>query len=217
MTPRLTEPDLVDPGPSSTGRPCLVWRWPTEMASISSATLGGGLGRARWVIDVEVDHDYTRTDPAAHLSDIATELDLEGVGVGLMTAAAVGSWTRGVDDGVVVDGTIGVTRPTWAADADGTHGEWRPDTINLLAQLPVRLSDAAMVNAIVTVTEAKSQALLEAGVPGTGTASDAICVVCPLDGSTESFAGPRSVWGARLARATHRCVAAGLQAGRGTP
>ena len=187
------------------------------MAAISSATLGGGLSRLRWVIDVEVDGAYARTDPGSHLAAISVELGLAGPGVGLMTAAAVRAWTRGDEDGVTVDGTIGVTRPTWAADRDGSHAAWSPGTINLLAQVPVRLSAAAMVNAALTMTEAKAQALIEQGVPGTGTASDALCVVCPPDGPEEDFAGPRSVWGARLARATHRCVVAGLQAGPETP
>ena len=56
---------------------------------------------------------------------------------------------------------------------------------------------------LVTATEAKAQALVEAGVPGTGTASDAVVVCCP-PGGTEPYGGPRSVWGARLARAGAR-------------
>ena len=208
----VTDPMLVEPGPASTGRPCLVWRWTDDVLAVASSTLGGGLGPARWVIDVEVHDSYDRTDPAAHLADVATELGLDGAGVGLMTAAPVATWTRGTDEGVVVDGTVGVTRPTWAADLDGSHADWRPDTINLVVQVPHRLSESALVNAVVTATEAKAQALFERGVPGTGTASDAICVVCPLDGPEEPFAGPRSLWGARIARATRRCVAAGLVA-----
>jgi adenosylcobinamide amidohydrolase len=68
---------------------------------------------------------------------------------------------------------------------------------------------AALLNALATVTEAKAQALFEARVPGTGTASDAVAVCCP-PGGTESYGGPRSAWGARLARATHAAVADGL-------
>ena len=108
-----------------------------------------------------------------------------------------------------------------------------------------------------TITEAKAQALIEAGVPGTGTASDAVVVCWPsavgddaraarhsdaarrsdaarhsggdargraapggdspretdpgFAGEPEAFAGPRSLWGARLARATHAAVVAGLE------
>ncbi|MEM9713405.1 MAG: adenosylcobinamide amidohydrolase [Actinomycetota bacterium] len=205
------EPELVAADSMSTGRPCLVWRWSEPVEAISSATLGGGRKSVRWVIDAEVDHTYGRLDPAVHLAELATELALAGDGVGLLTAAPVRDWQRARDDAVTVDGTIGVTRPTWAADADDRHATW-PDTVNLVAQIPVRLSEAAMVNAVVTVTEAKSQALVERGVPGTGTASDAVCVVCPTIGPIEPFAGPRSWWGARLARATHACVTAGLEA-----
>ena len=104
-----------------------------------------------------------------------------------------------------------MTSPTWAADLDGAISDWHPGTINVVLHVPVRLSDAALLNAIVTATEAKSQALFEHGVPGTGTASDAVCVVCPADGPVEPFAGPRSVWGARIARATHGAVLRGLR------
>ncbi len=76
----------------------------------------------------------------------------------------------------------------------------------MVAQLPVRLTDAALLNALCTVAEAKAQALVEQGVPGTGTPSDAVSVVCPLDGPAEPFAGPRSPWGARLARAVHASI-----------
>jgi adenosylcobinamide amidohydrolase len=64
------------------------------------------------------------------------------------------------------------------------------------------------------VTEAKVQALWEYGVTATGTASDAVVVACPAPdgGAAEPFAGPRSAWGARLARATHEAVLAGTRA-----
>jgi adenosylcobinamide amidohydrolase len=62
----------------------------------------------------------------------------------------------------------------------------------------------------VTATEAKSQALFERGVPGTGTASDAVCVLCPPTGTAAPFAGPRSAWGARIGRAVHAAVLEGL-------
>ncbi|CAM5278537.1 Adenosylcobinamide amidohydrolase OS=Streptomyces tendae OX=1932 GN=GUR47_22765 PE=4 SV=1 [Streptomyces tendae] len=81
--------------------------------------------------------------------------------------------------------------------------------------LPVALSDAALVNAVMTVTEAKVQALLDAGLDCSGTPTDAVCVAvrAPRDGEdVHVFAGPRSEWGARLARAVHRAVGAALPA-----
>src|SRR5690606_3187614 len=114
------------------------------------------------------------------------------------------------DAGVRCDATVGISVPTWAAAPDGAWSEWAPGTINLVCWVPAPLSDAALANALVTVTEAKTQALLEAGVPGTGTASDAVAVCCPA-GGTEAYGGPRSVWGARLARAVHAAVAEGTR------
>ena len=90
----------------------------------------------------------------------------------------------------------------------------------MLVVVPVALSDAALVNLVITVTEAKTQALSEAGVPGTGTSSDAVCLACPVArageagdaAEVEPFGGPRSVWGARAARAVHAAVGAGTAA-----
>jgi len=61
-----------------------------------------------------------------------------------------------------------------------------------------------------TATEAKTQAVLDAGFTGTGTATDAICIAAPADTTREEeFTGPRSMWGARIARAVHAAVRAG--------
>jgi adenosylcobinamide amidohydrolase len=232
---------------------------------LSSAAVGGGLATVAWVLNAGVRLDYDRVDLAVHVAEIAAEHGLTGPGVGLLTAAAVDRWQRGEDGGVVVDATVGIRQPTWAAAPDERRDAVtpaRPGTINLVAQVPVPLSPAALVNAVMTVTEAKAQALWEAGVAGTGTASDAVCVLCPVvdpasdravdpardparelardptadptadpgadpardlagdpaadpaaaPGAGEAFAGPRSVWGARLARAAHAAVQAGLRA-----
>jgi adenosylcobinamide amidohydrolase len=61
------------------------------------------------------------------------------------------------------------------------------------------------------VTEAKTQAVLDAGFAATGTATDAVCVAAPAaaEAAAENFAGPRSVWGARIARAVYAAVLEG--------
>ncbi len=189
-------------------RPVLVWRFDAPRRAASTAVLGGGLGDRSWVVNAEVVLDYDHHDPAAHLRAIAGGLGLAGDGVGLLTAARVLDVTTAEDEGVRCDATVGITTPTWAAAPEGDWSRWVPGTINAVCQVPAPLTDAALLNAIVTATEAKSQALHERGVPGTGTASDAVVVVCPL-GSTDPYGGPRSTWGARLARAVHAAVAEG--------
>jgi adenosylcobinamide amidohydrolase len=75
-----------------------------------------------------------------------------------------------------------------------------------LAVVPARLSDAALVNAVATATEAKVQALADLGFDATGTATDAVTIACPPAGPPAAFGGPRSRWGAPLARAVHAAL-----------
>jgi adenosylcobinamide hydrolase len=79
-----------------------------------------------------------------------------------------------------------------------------------VAFVPELLTDAALVNAVTTVTEAKVQALVEAGIAGTGTPTDAVCVLTPPHGPAERYAGPASRLGSQLARAVHAAVSAGI-------
>ncbi|GAA3959700.1 adenosylcobinamide amidohydrolase [Actinomadura viridis] len=222
-----------------------VWRTGPGLRTISSATVGGGIGPAGWVLNAQVSGNYARTDPAAHLMELASSCGLRGPGVGMMTAAAVDRTARRSDEGVTASATVGLRVPTWAAAPPGVPDEElapiggdplppppmappvpggrpeappappvpgpRPGTVNIIVEVPAALSDAALVNAVMTATEAKTQALLEAGYACTGTASDALCIAAliPRSGKAEPFAGPRSTWGARIARAVHAAVHAG--------
>jgi adenosylcobinamide amidohydrolase len=194
--------------------PVLVWRPGPGHRMIASGVAGGGLGPRQWVLNAQVPGGYNRMDPAAHIAELASGFGLEGPGVGLLTAASVTDVAECADEGVQVAATVGLRVPTWAAVPAGSVDPelapiWQPGTINILVSLPVALTDAAYVNAVITATEAKTQALLEAGIQATGTASDAICIAAPIAGDPEDFAGPRSVWGARIARAVHASVHAG--------
>lgn len=198
----------ADPG---SARPVLVWRYPAPVRAVGTAVLGGGLGLRTWVVNAEVPLEYHHDDPARHVADIAAQQRglAAGEGMGMVTAARVSDVASSVDDGAACDATVGISVPTWAAAPDGAWSRWAPGTINLVCWVPAPLGDAALVNALATATEAKAQALAEAGVPGTGTASDAVVVCCP-PGGDERYGGPRSVWGARLARAVRQAVATGI-------
>jgi len=205
-------PELFEHGPPEEPLALLVWRFPQSLLVVSSAPLGGGIGRRDWVMNVQVPHAYARVDPETHLGELAFERGLGGPGVGMLTAVDVREVWRDQDAGARVDASVGITLPTWAAAPDDpSEPVPGPGTINIVGFVPEPLSRAAMVNAVVTVTEAKAQALWDAGVPATGTASDAVCVVCPDEGVAHAFGGPRSQWGARLARAVYRAVSAGCR------
>lgn len=207
----MGDPRLASHTTCGTARPALVWRFDEPRLVASTATVGGGIGERAWVLNAQVPSAYERTDLDRHVAEIAAEVGCAGEGVGLLTAANLEHRGLTADGDVTCSATVGVTKPTWAAAPDDAFTAWAPGTINVVVHVPVRLTDAALLNAVVTATEAKSQALLERGVPGTGTASDAVCVVCPTAGAPEPFAGPRSPWGARVGRAVHAAVHEGLR------
>ncbi|MDE0653818.1 MAG: adenosylcobinamide amidohydrolase [bacterium] len=207
----------------------LVWRWTGRVTALSSAAVGGGLSQPGWVANIGVDSDYRRTDLAEHATEVVAGLELPGQGVVLFTAADVNRATRSAADGVTVHATVGVSHPTWAAAPEADDGPAEvlapegsgqdsgpavspaPGTINLVIQVPVSLGGGAAVNAVITATEAKTQALLAAGIEGTGTATDAVVVVWPPAAPPERFAGPRSPLGGRIARCVHEAVRSGLE------
>ncbi|GIL31711.1 adenosylcobinamide amidohydrolase [Actinocatenispora comari] len=221
--------------------PLLVWEFTAPRSCISSGPLGGGLTVRDWLINATVPLSYDRTDPDRHLAEIGAEFGLTGTGAGLLTAVDVTRYHVAVDSDVHATATVGLSSPAWAAAPDGHFRRevpagdrpavfaeyetveylppepYRPGTINVVVALPVPLSPAALVNAVVTATEAKTQALYEAGVRATGTASDAVVVHCPVDGEPEPYGGPRSPWGARLARAVHSAVLTGSRAWIASP
>jgi adenosylcobinamide hydrolase len=198
-------PDLVEVA----GSPVLVWRLATPWFAISSGSLGGGVGERHWVLNATVSNQYERLDPDRHLAEIAAELGLSGPGTGFLTAVDVREVVHRTDDDVHVSVTTGIgAHPTWAA-APAAIPE-PVGTINAICWLPRRLSPAALVNAVATVAEAKAQALFDRGVPGTGTPTDAVAILCPVAGAPEPFGGPRSPVGGALARAVHGAIVARL-------
>ena len=205
--------DAVEPTLVTAPHSALVWRFDQPTEVISSASVGGGIAQIDWIVNIGVGSDYTRTDLDAHAAEVAAELGLRGPGSALFTAVDVKRCSRAECDGVVVHATVGVSKPTWAADSDDRVRAVGPGTINIVAQLPVGLEPGAAVNAAMTITEAKAQALAECGVAGTGTATDAVVVAWPAAGRRERFGGPRSEWGHRLALAVHSAVQAGLPTG----
>lgn len=194
----------------------LLWRAGEGWRMISNAVLGGGIGERAWVLNAQVAHGYRRTDPDRHLAELAREAGAHGPGVGLMTAADVRAYGAGHDGGVTAVATAGLGVRGWAADwTEAAATAVRPGTVNIVVAVPAALTDAALVNTVMTATEAKVQALVDAGLDCSGTPTDAVCVAVrrPRPGEeTHAFGGPRSLWGSRVARAVHQAVDAAARA-----
>jgi adenosylcobinamide amidohydrolase len=183
---------------------------------LSSSVVGGGLRDARAWLNLQVEHGYARMDPEAHLLDEMRARGLDPTTtLGAMTAADVSRATTCEEPGAArAVATVGIGVPLAAAGR-----LLRPvppvNTINVLVCVEAPLTDAALVYAVQTATEAKAQALADARVPAenhdgfaTGTATDSICVAA-RPGATEPFAGPMSAAGAAIARCVHAAVLEG--------
>jgi adenosylcobinamide amidohydrolase len=193
----------------------LAWRLTAPMACVSTAAIGGGFTECGWVINAQVAKGYHRDDLAAHGTEIAQALGLDGPGVVMLTAVNVRSHHNALFEGAEVTATVGVSHPTWAADPSADSTRIRParapGTVNVVVSIPEPLVPAALVNLVATVTEAKCQAFADFSVAGTGTPSDAVTVLCPVAGEPHAYGGPRSLWGARVACAAYDAIIAGLR------
>ncbi|MBQ1042868.1 MULTISPECIES: adenosylcobinamide amidohydrolase [unclassified Micromonospora] len=213
----LCEPFLTTRSEAGWDIPLLVWQAERPLLAVGSAPLGGGIGVRGWVLNATVPMSYHRDDPAAHLAELADGLGLGGPGVGLLTGVDVTEVVSRADGGVRVWATVGLGTPVWAAAPEPAPPAapepappaQRVGTVNIVVYVPQRLGDAALVNAVATATEAKAQAIWELGLPATGTPTDAVTVLCPADGEPAPYGGPRSAWGAPLARAVHAAVRSG--------
>jgi adenosylcobinamide hydrolase len=202
----FAEPSLTHRREDGHDVPLLLWRFPAALLGASTAVLGGGVGPREWLVNASVPMSYSRPDPDAHLTELAGHLGLTGPGVGMMTGVDVADVVSAGEDGVQVYATVGLGAPILAASPGAIGFGDAAGTVNIVVWIPQRLSDGALINAVATATEAKAQALGDLGLAATGTATDAVVVLCPLDGPVAAYGGPRSRWGAPMARVVHQAV-----------
>lgn len=146
---------------------------------------------------------------------------------GLLTAVPMETLCILRYDLVTVFITAGVTHPdpaaTGARAQDGMTGG-RTGTINIICCITGGMADQGLLDALITVTEAKALALGSAGYPFAGTVTDAVIIAAEGEGDTR-YAGSattlgRSIHesvlhGVRVALRRYEEHAAGQRAGRG--
>jgi iron complex transport system ATP-binding protein len=202
--------NLPIPGISVTINQEAVWVTSQQMlTALSSGLVGGGLTYPRHILNLHVDKDYNHPNPAEDLAAYAQSRGLQGDFVGLMTAAYLPR-TKPV---VIQEGdltvcalvTAGLSNATAAgisAPASLSHG-----TINTILLVDAHLSPAAMVNAVITATEAKCDVLRRqgrlttGGDVATGTSTDAVAIAATSRGQPLQYAGPSTRLGWLIARA----------------
>jgi adenosylcobinamide amidohydrolase len=193
---------------------------------LSSAVVRGGLGAARAIVNLHVEHDAQGSDrPLETLSErlieaYARDTSLPEPRIGLLTGArtehAVEAEAKAWGFHVVALATVGLSNRVAAGRTEARA--WQPSTINTIVLVDGDPEPAAMVNAAMTVTEVKTLALLEAGVRDeagylvSGTSTDAVVIAATGRGPRARFGGPASELGATVARAAREALGCGIRA-----
>jgi len=195
---------------------------PAPRLVLSSAVLNGGWVRANHIVNLRVPENFKgeRTDfqpPEITLADYSRTLGLAGSVVGLMTAASLASLRQVSRRTPPATVTVLVTAGLANAKQAGEAAEWRTigqaapadGTINLILLTNLKLTRAAMVEAVMMATEAKTVALAQLGVTSpltgqaaTGTGTDSTVVVNGWQNPLARYCGKHVLLGEMIARAT---------------
>lgn len=187
------------------------------LAMLSSAVLGGGFREAGEIINVHVHKDYDGAQPEEDLAAFAARRGAGTDVVGLMTAAETQfACTEAASrDGLTVAAVVSMGLSNVASAGITPPAAPQPDTpgtINAIILVDGRLAPAAMVNAVITVTEAKALALAQwdvrtqEGEPAAGTSTDSVVVACTGAGAELRYAGPATPVGWLIARTVRAAI-----------
>jgi adenosylcobinamide amidohydrolase len=113
--------------------------------------------------------------------------------------------------------TVGLSNALRIGDPPG-RPKFRPGTINILCWLSHSLSDEAYLEAMSVAVEARTTAVLNAGVvsartgdPATGTGTDCIVIAAPQGQSFEIYAGKHTPLGHVIGAAVLEAVQRGIE------
>jgi iron complex transport system ATP-binding protein len=184
------------------------------LTMLSSAVVGGGLCSARDIVNMHVDKDYDSDAPEDDLAAFAGSCGIAGTFVGLMTAAytehaCVEAESR---DGISVAAVVSVGLSNTSSAGITPPLAASPGTINAILLIDATLLPSAMVNAVITATEAKTMTLAEwdvrtpQGDPASGTSTDSVVVACTQRGAGLSYAGPATTVGWLVARTMRAAI-----------
>ena len=191
------------------------------LMTLSSSFFGGGFRRVRHILNANVPADYCSGAPDADLRAIAARCGVTDPFVGLLTAVPLRKarivffGEGGLRVGALV--TAGVSNATSAGVSRPC--ESRPGTINIILLLDAKLTRSAMMNAIITATEAKCAVLNEMDIRtpdgglATGTSTDTVTVAMTGSGPPQPYAGPATVVGWLIAKAVRQAIRESLLAG----
>ena len=210
---------MIDGIETTVDREAVVVTAREPLAVLSSAYAGGGFASARAIVNLHVPKNLHQEDSAALLPAFVDRRRIPGPWVGLLTAA----WTERAEvaeeclNGLTALAIVTVGLSNRVAAGLTPIGVWAPSTINAIVVVEGAPDPAALVNAVMTVTEVKTSLLAAAdlrcadGHVASGTSTDATVVAATGRGSRQRFGGPISDLGWIVARAARAALGAGIQ------
>ena len=184
---------------------------------LSSAVLGGGLRRSRYIVNRSVPNGWNAADPVADMKTYLRGLGLEPNDcTGLLTSVPLSELQqcRVHRDAWQVEAFVTAGVGNAAAAGTNIYTGNTPGTINLILVVWGCLSPAALVGAVQSATEAKTAALYAAGVTtaagerATGTTTDTVTVVNAAPEPRSVYAGLATAPGYAVASSTYRALSA---------
>ncbi len=158
-----------------------------------SSGLNGGWRDVELIFNHTVPENFDYLEPVEYLESVAGRFSTKSY-FGLLTSVPMDKLAVVRRDEVTAFVTAGVRNPNEIIG-----------TINTIVVIDANPSDGAMLNAIITSTEAKTAALMELGHRFTGTNTDAV-VVARTSGRYYPYAGPASELGKKIWYAVKRGV-----------
>lgn len=193
---------------------------------LSSAVLNGGLVYADHIVNLKVPKCVSApSSPQLTLTKYCEDENWHGSSVGMMTAASMDSFRQAKESAQGIDIIVLVTSGLSNARRVADHAEHRImaaeseviGTINIIMLTSAILTGAAMVEALLIMTEAKTAALQDAGIRSpisnkiaTGTGTDSVAVVSGDGPDTVSYCGKHVLFGEMLGRMVTDTVASSI-------
>lgn len=177
-----------------------------------STGLNGGRAQVNYLFNKQVPRTFNPPDPEEFVKEEALKIGIEETYFGLLTAVNIEYLQIIEDDYLTAFVTAGVS--------NGSEFRAKVGTINIILVSKARLSETALLGAIITATEAKGLALLEKGYTFLGTNTDAVIVAYEMDSEPGSkndkrqkipYAGSSTEFGKKITEAVIRGIKAGLE------
>jgi adenosylcobinamide amidohydrolase len=202
---------------------------------MSSAVLNGGFVSADHLVNMKVAKDSSDNDspnndsPALTLSNYCMDAGWHGTSVGMMTAASMKSFRMAKVTEQGVELVVLVTSGLSNARRVGDRAECRTmteeskevGTINIVFLTSAKLTDAASVEAVLVITEAKAAALQDTKIMSpisneiaTGTGTDSVAVVSGHGSEIINYCGKHVLFGEILGRLVMDTVASSIAWGK---